>query len=159
MGPGAHADSLKIGHRASAPPPLASDHVRHEHSHTSSKTAVDRRLPYGYLRVRRPAAAPLPHRAAASRRAPDSPLDGCGARQARGRLSSPAPAARYASSMETEAPTRPPLLRRAVALLVLVAAVVLAIHIVIGLVMAVFWVAVAIAVAVAVLWALKTIVW
>jgi hypothetical protein len=68
-------------------------------------------------------------------------------------------AARYACAMETEAPQRPSFLRRAVALLVLVAAAALAIHLVIGLVMTIFWVAVALVVAVAVLWALKTVVW
>jgi Flp pilus assembly protein TadB len=67
--------------------------------------------------------------------------------------------ARYAVHMETEAPRRPPLLRRVLAVLVLVAAAALAIHLVIGLVMAVFWVVVVLLVAVAVLWALKTVVW
>jgi hypothetical protein len=61
--------------------------------------------------------------------------------------------------MDTEAPARPSLLRRAAAFLILIAAVALAIHLVIGLVMAIVWVAIAVAVAVAVLWALKTIVW
>jgi hypothetical protein len=56
-------------------------------------------------------------------------------------------------------PSRPPILRRVLAGLVLVAAVVLAIHVVIGLIMSVFWVILGIAVVVAVIWALKTIVW
>ncbi|MBV9466484.1 MAG: hypothetical protein JO206_08750 [Solirubrobacterales bacterium] len=56
-------------------------------------------------------------------------------------------------------PARPPILRRAVAGLILIAAAALAIHIVIGLVVTIFWIAVGLAVAVAVLWALKTIVW
>ena len=56
-------------------------------------------------------------------------------------------------------PARPPLLRRAAAGLVLIAAAALAIHLVVGLVVTIFWVAVGLAVAVAVLWALKTIVW
>lgn len=56
-------------------------------------------------------------------------------------------------------PARPPVLRRVVAGLVLVAVAALAIHIVIGLVVTVFWIAVAVAAAVAVLWALKTIIW
>jgi len=54
---------------------------------------------------------------------------------------------------------RPPILRRAVAGLVLVGAVALGIWIVIGVVKAILWTAVVIAVAVAVLWALKTILW
>jgi len=56
-------------------------------------------------------------------------------------------------------PARPPILRRAVAGLILIAAAALAIHVVIGLVVTIFWIAVGLAVAVAVLWALKTIVW
>jgi hypothetical protein len=55
--------------------------------------------------------------------------------------------------------SRPPILRKAAAGLVLIAAAALAIHIVIGLVMAVFWVAVVLVAVVAVLWAVKTIVW
>jgi hypothetical protein len=55
--------------------------------------------------------------------------------------------------------SRPPILRRALAGLVLVGAVALGIYIVIGIVKAVFWTAVAIVVVVAVLWALKTLVW
>ena len=54
---------------------------------------------------------------------------------------------------------RPPILKKAFAGLVLVAAAVLAIHLLIGLVMAVFWIVVVGAVAIAVLWALKTILW
>jgi len=55
--------------------------------------------------------------------------------------------------------SRPPILRKAAAGLVLIAIAALAIHIVVGLVVAVFWVAVVVAAVVAVLWALKTIVW
>jgi hypothetical protein len=55
--------------------------------------------------------------------------------------------------------SRPPVLRKAVAGLVLIAIAALVIHLVIGLVVAVFWVVVVIAVIVAVLWALKTIIW
>ncbi|HEY2316827.1 MAG TPA: hypothetical protein VGH67_00890 [Solirubrobacteraceae bacterium] len=55
--------------------------------------------------------------------------------------------------------SRPPILRKAVATLVLVAAVALVIHLVVGLVVAVFWIAVVVAAVVAVLWALKTLVW
>jgi hypothetical protein len=54
---------------------------------------------------------------------------------------------------------RPPILKKAFAGLVLIAAAVLAIHLLIGLVMAVFWIVVVVAVAIAVLWALKTILW
>jgi hypothetical protein len=54
-------------------------------------------------------------------------------------------------------PARPPLLRRAVAALVLIAAAALAIHIVIGLVVTVFWVVLGIAVVFAILWALNTL--
>jgi hypothetical protein len=53
--------------------------------------------------------------------------------------------------------SRPPILKRAVAGLVLIAVAALAIHFVIGLVVAVFWVAVVVAAIVAVLWALKTL--
>ena len=52
---------------------------------------------------------------------------------------------------------RPPILRRAVGWLVLVAAAVLAIHVVIGLVMTVFWIVAAVAVIAAVLWALNSV--
>ncbi|MGI8430613.1 MAG: hypothetical protein ACR2OB_15215 [Solirubrobacteraceae bacterium] len=52
--------------------------------------------------------------------------------------------------------SRPPVARRVVAGLVLVAAAALAIHVVIGLVMTIFWVALALAAAVAVLWAVRT---
>jgi hypothetical protein len=62
------------------------------------------------------------------------------------------------SQLETP-PARTPVLRKAAAGLVLIAAVALVIHLVIGLVMAIFWVAVALAAVVAVLWALKTLVW
>jgi hypothetical protein len=54
---------------------------------------------------------------------------------------------------------RPPVLRRAVAGLVLVAVAALAVKLAIGMIMAVFWVVVAVAAVVAVLWALKTLVW
>jgi hypothetical protein len=56
-------------------------------------------------------------------------------------------------------PARPPILKRAFAGLVLIAAAALALKIVVGLVLAVFWFAVGIAVVIAVLWALKTIFW
>ena len=53
--------------------------------------------------------------------------------------------------------SRPPILRRAVAGLVLIAVAALAIHLVIGLIMTVFWIAVIAAAIIAVLWALNTI--
>ena len=56
-------------------------------------------------------------------------------------------------------PSRPPVLRKAVAALVLVAVAALVIHLIVGLVVAVFWIAVVVAAVVAVLWALKTLVW
>jgi hypothetical protein len=59
--------------------------------------------------------------------------------------------------MPEDAPVRPSLLRRALALLVLIAAAAIAIHIVIGLVMTIFWIAVGAAVIVAILWALNTL--
>lgn len=58
------------------------------------------------------------------------------------------------------APERhPSIMRRAVATLVLVAAVVLAIHFIVGLVVAVFYFVLAVAVILAIFWALKTILW
>jgi hypothetical protein len=54
---------------------------------------------------------------------------------------------------------RPPVLKRAFAGLILIAAAALAIKIVIGFVMAIFWTVVAVAVVVALIWALKTLVW
>jgi hypothetical protein len=53
--------------------------------------------------------------------------------------------------------SRPPILRRVGAGLVLIAAAALVIHLAIGLVMAVFWVFVVLAAIVAVLWALNTL--
>jgi hypothetical protein len=55
--------------------------------------------------------------------------------------------------------SRPPIVKRALAGLVLVGAVALGIYILIGIIKAVFWTAVALVVVVAVLWALKTLVW
>ncbi|HWD63694.1 MAG TPA: hypothetical protein VG405_00845 [Solirubrobacteraceae bacterium] len=54
---------------------------------------------------------------------------------------------------------RPSIMRRAVAGLVVVAAVVLALHFIVSLVVAVFYFVLAVAVIVAVLWALKTLIW
>jgi uncharacterized membrane protein YccC len=53
--------------------------------------------------------------------------------------------------------SKPPILKRAAAGLVLVAIAALAIHVVIGLVVTVFWIAVVLAAVVAVLWALNTL--
>lgn len=53
--------------------------------------------------------------------------------------------------------SRPPILKRAAAGLVLIAVAALAIHFIIGLIMTVFWIAVVVAALVAVVWALKTI--
>jgi hypothetical protein len=55
--------------------------------------------------------------------------------------------------------SRPPVLRRAVAGLVLIAVAALAVHLVVGLVVTVFWIVLVVAVVAAVLWALKTVVW
>jgi hypothetical protein len=72
-------------------------------------------------------------------------------------------AARYAFSMRTDLeaqqPSRPPVLKKAFAGLVLIVVAALAVKVVIGLVMSVFWIVVGVAAVVAVLWALKTILW
>jgi hypothetical protein len=54
---------------------------------------------------------------------------------------------------------KPPILRRATAGVVLIAAAALIIHLALGLIMAVFWGVIVLAAIVAVVWALKTIVW
>lgn len=53
--------------------------------------------------------------------------------------------------------SRPPIVRRAAAGLVLVAAAALAVHFVIGLIMTVFWIVVVAAAVLAVFWALRNI--
>jgi hypothetical protein len=53
--------------------------------------------------------------------------------------------------------SRPPVLKKAAAGLILVAVAALAIHFVIGLVVAVFWIAVVVAAIVGVLWAVNTL--
>ena len=53
--------------------------------------------------------------------------------------------------------SRPPVLRRVAAGLVLIVAAALAIHFIIGLIMTVFWIVAIAAVVVAVVWALRTI--
>lgn len=55
--------------------------------------------------------------------------------------------------------SRPPILRRAFAGLVLIVAAALAVKILIGFVTAIFWTIVTVAVVVAILWALKTLIW
>ena len=55
--------------------------------------------------------------------------------------------------------TRTPIVRKAAAGLVLVAAAALAIWIVVGIIKTILFIAVGVAIVVAVLWALKTIVW
>jgi hypothetical protein len=55
--------------------------------------------------------------------------------------------------------SRPPVLRRAFAGLVLILAAVIAVKIVVGFVAAAFWTIVTVAVVVAVLWAIKQLVW
>jgi hypothetical protein len=53
--------------------------------------------------------------------------------------------------------SRPPVLKRAAAGLVVIAIAALAIHVVIGVVVTVFWIALALAAVVGVLWALNTL--
>lgn len=55
--------------------------------------------------------------------------------------------------------SRTPIVRKAIAGVVLIVAVAFAIHIVIGVLVTIVWIAAAIAVVVAVLWALKTLIW
>jgi hypothetical protein len=69
---------------------------------------------------------------------------------------------RYALVMRNELEAhraRPPIVRRAVASLVLIGAAALAIYVVIGIIKAIVWTALVIVIVVAVLWALKTLVW
>lgn len=64
--------------------------------------------------------------------------------------------------MNTEVEARPhhtPILRRALAGVVLVVVAALVIKLLIGFVMAIFWTVVAVAAVIAVLWALKTLIW
>lgn len=56
-----------------------------------------------------------------------------------------------------EAPRRPSILRRALAVVVLIAAAALVIHFIAGLLMVIFYVAVAVAALIAVVWALHTL--
>jgi hypothetical protein len=64
--------------------------------------------------------------------------------------------------MQTELEARParhPVVRKAIAGVVLIVAVALALKLVIGFVIAIFWTVAAIAIVIAILWALKTLVW
>jgi hypothetical protein len=64
--------------------------------------------------------------------------------------------------MNTEMEARPshtPVLRRALAGLVVIVVAALAVKLVVGFVIAIFWTIVAVAAVVAVLWALKTLIW
>ena len=54
---------------------------------------------------------------------------------------------------------RPPIIRRAVAGVVILVAAALAIHVIIGVVLTLVWIVAVIAVIGAVLWAVKTLVW
>jgi hypothetical protein len=55
--------------------------------------------------------------------------------------------------------SRPPIVKRAFAGIVLIVAVALALKLLIGFVIAIFWTIVAVAVVIAILWALKTLIW
>jgi hypothetical protein len=55
--------------------------------------------------------------------------------------------------------SRPPIVRRAAAGLVLILAAVIAVKLVVGFVTAIFWTIVTVAVVVAALWAIKQLVW
>ncbi len=70
---------------------------------------------------------------------------------------------RYAWGMRTEQlearPSHTPVLRRALAGVVLILVAALAVKIAIGFVMAIFWTIVVVAAVLAVLWALKTLIW
>jgi len=56
-------------------------------------------------------------------------------------------------------PSHTPILRRALAGVVLILVAALAVKLLVGFVMAIFWTIVAVAAVVAVLWALKTLIW
>jgi hypothetical protein len=62
------------------------------------------------------------------------------------------------TELETQ-PERTPVLRKAIAGLIVIIAAALAIQLVVGLIKAVLFTVAVVAVAIAVLWALKTIVW
>jgi hypothetical protein len=63
-------------------------------------------------------------------------------------------------SNELEAqPIKTPVVRKALAGVVLVIVAALAVKVIIGLILSVFWVIIGVAAVIAVIWALKTIVW
>jgi hypothetical protein len=71
-------------------------------------------------------------------------------------------AARYAVVMSNELeaqPSKTPVVRKALAGVVLVIVAALAVKVIIGLILSVFWVIIGVAAVIAVIWALKTIVW
>jgi hypothetical protein len=61
------------------------------------------------------------------------------------------------SSFEADSSQKPSLLRRGLAVLVLVVVVALLAKVVIGFVMAIFWIVIAVAAVIAVLWAVNTL--
>ena len=65
--------------------------------------------------------------------------------------------------MQTEVEAAPkrhtPVVRKALAGVVLIVGIALALKLVIGFVVAIFWTVVAIALAIAIIWAIKTLVW
>lgn len=61
------------------------------------------------------------------------------------------------SFQSAEKPQKPSLLKRALAVVILVAVVALLAKVVIGFVVAIFWIVVGVAALIAVLWALKTL--
>jgi hypothetical protein len=63
------------------------------------------------------------------------------------------------NELEAPQPSRTPVVRKALAGVVLVIVAALAVKVVIGLILSVFWVIIGVAAVIAVLWALKTIVW
>ena len=63
------------------------------------------------------------------------------------------------TEVEAARPHHTPVLRKALAGVVLIVAVALALKLVIGFVIAIFWTVVAIALAIGILWAIKTLVW
>jgi hypothetical protein len=63
------------------------------------------------------------------------------------------------TEVEAARPRHTPVLRKAVAGVVLIVAVALVLKLVIGFVIAIFWTVAIIALVVAILWAIKTLVW
>lgn len=63
------------------------------------------------------------------------------------------------TELEAPPPSHTPVLRRALAGVVLILVAALAVKILVGFVMAIFWTIVVVAAVLAVLWALKTLLW